>query len=465
MPTAAAPPTPPGLLDELRSIVGDRHVLVDADTCAPHARDWTGRFGGPTPAVVRPADTAEVAGVVAACRSAGVALVPQGGNTGLVGGGVPNDGEVVVHLGRLGGVEADATAAMARAGAGAPLVEVQRAAAGAGLAYAVDLAARDTATVGGTVATNAGGLHVLRWGATRHQLLGVEAVLGDGSVVSHLGGLVKDNTGYDLAGLLCGSEGTLGVVTAVALRLVRRDEHRAVALVGLRDVAAAVAATVGLRRDLAGLTAAELVLDGGLRLVEDRLGLTSPLADRWGAYLVVEVGGDEDPTGALGDALAAAEGVGDAAVATDEAHAERLWRLREAHSDAIAQLGPVVKLDVTVPLAALATFCEEVPGRVAAVAPGAATWCFGHVGDGNVHVNVTGAGALDEAVEGAVLPYVAELGGSISAEHGIGVAKRGWLHLDRSAAELAAFRALKGALDPAGILNPGVLLPTTTHGG
>ena len=452
------PAAPPGLLAELRSVVGDRHVLDDPDTCAPHERDWTGRFGGPTPAVVRPADAAEVAGVVGACRAAGVALVPQGGNTGLVGGGVPSEGEVVLHLGRLTAVAADAGAGTVLAGAGATLGDVQRAAAQVGAAYAVDLAARDTATIGGTVATDAGGLHVLRWGTTRRQLLGAEAVLGDGSVVSHLAGLAKDSTGYDLGGLLCGSEGTLGVLTAVRLRLVRRDRRRAVALVGLDGIDAAVAAVVAWRAALPGLSAAELVLDDGLRLVEDRLGLGSPLAGRWPAYVVVEVAGEDDPTADLGEAVAGVAGVGDAAVATDGAQAGRLWRLREAHSEAIALLGPVVKLDVTVPLPAMAGFCHEVPARVAAAAPGAATWLFGHLGDGNVHVNVTGAEHAAEVVEGAVLPFVAELGGSISAEHGIGVAKRRWLHLNRSAEELAAFRAIKRALDPDGVLNPNVLL-------
>jgi FAD/FMN-containing dehydrogenase len=207
----------PGQRAALAAIVGDAHVLVDADLRAPYERDWTGRFTGTTPAVVRPGTVEQVAAVVRWCGGEGVALVPQGGNTGLVGGGVPLGGELVMSLRRLDGIgPVDPMAAQLTASAGATLGAVQRAAGDHRMRYAVDLGARDSATIGGTVATNAGGLHVLRHGATRAQVVGIEAVLGDGSVVSHLGGLIKDNTGYDLAGLLCGSEGTLGIVTAAS---------------------------------------------------------------------------------------------------------------------------------------------------------------------------------------------------------------------------------------------------------
>jgi FAD/FMN-containing dehydrogenase len=450
----------PSVRAAFAAIVGAANVLTDADARSGYERDWTGRFVGSTPAVVRPRSVDEVVDCVRLCAAEGLAVVPQGGNTGLVGGGVPLAGEVVLSTRRLDHLSAiDTVAAQVTAGAGVTLGAVQDAARAHGLRYAVDLAARHSATVGGTVATNAGGLHVVRYGATRAQLAGIEAVLGDGSVIRHLGGLAKDNTGYDLAGLLCGSEGTLAVVTAARLRLVPRPAHAVVALVGLPDPSTAVEAVAAWRAVLPDLEAAELFLAAGMNLVCDTVGLRPPFAARPPVYVLVEVAGAEDPTDRLAAAL---EGTGvehDAvAVATDERRRAELWRYREEHTTAINTLGPPHKLDVTLPLGALGRFVDEVPGIVAAVAPAARTWLFGHVGDGNVHVNVTGLAPDDDRVDGAVLEAVAGRGGSISAEHGIGTAKRRWLALNRSPAELAAFAALKHALDPAGILNPAVLL-------
>lgn len=459
------PALPAGLQRVLEDLVGAEHVITDPERLVGHERDWTGRFQGETPAVVRPADTAEVAAVLAACTEAGVAVVPQGGNTGLVGGSVPRDGEVVVHLGRLDRLEVDAGAGRVVAGAGVTIGRVQEVAAEAGWAYGVDLAARDSATVGGTVATNAGGLHVMRHGSTRSQVLGVEAVLADGRVLSHLGGLVKDNTGYHLAGLLCGSEGTLAVVTAACLRLVPALPQRTVALAGFADATAAVRAAGRWRRAASDLVAEELFFADGVALVCERLGLPAPLGGGFAAYLLVEAAAADDPTGRLADVVGSDPEVGDVAVATDDAGAARLWRYREAHTEAINALGPPHKLDVTLPESALAGFVGEVRDAVARLAPDARTWLFGHVGDGNVHVNVTGLAPDDDRVDAVVLELVASLGGSISAEHGIGVAKRDWLHLNRSAEELAAFRAIKAALDPTGTLNPGVLLPPPLGGG
>jgi FAD/FMN-containing dehydrogenase len=284
----------------------------------------------------------------------------------------------------------------------------------------------------------------------REQVVGVEAVLGDGSVVSHLGGLLKDNTGYDLAGLLCGSEGTLGVVTAVRLRLVPPAGDRVTALVAVAGVASALAVVRDLRRAGVVLEAAELFLDDGMALVCGHLGVARPLAAA-PAYLVVEWAGPVD-------LLARAE-VLDAVVAEDAARRAALWRYREAHTEAVNALGVPHKLDVTLPLGELSAFVDDVRAAVATVAPGATTVLFGHVADGNVHVNVVGPPPDDEAVDDTVLRLVAERGGSISAEHGIGTAKKRWLHLARSDAELAAFRSIKAALDPNGILNPNVLLP------
>jgi FAD/FMN-containing dehydrogenase len=439
------------LLARLREVVGEAHVLVEPDVRAGYELDWTGRFRGTTPAVVRPGSTEEVAAVVQACGAAGVALVPQGGNTGLVGGGVPLGGEVVLSLRRLSGLgPVDDLAGQVTVGAGVTLAAVQAHVEASGWAVGIDLAARDSATIGGMVATNAGGLAFLRHGGMREQLAGVEAVLGDGTVISHLGGLPKDNTGYDLAGLLCGSEGTLGVVTAVRLRLVAPVGDRCTALVAVDGVAAAMRAVGALRRAGVVLEAAELFLDDGMQLVCDHLGVARPLAAA-PAYLLVEWAGEVDDLGAI-------EAV-DAVVADDAGRRASLWRYREAHTEAVNALGVPHKLDVTLPLPALAAFVADVPGAVAAVAPGSRVVLFGHVADGNVHVNVVGPPADDESVDEAVLRLVADRGGSISAEHGIGTAKKRWLHLARTEAELRAFRSIKGALDPAGILNPNVLFP------
>jgi FAD/FMN-containing dehydrogenase len=336
---------------------------------------------------------------------------------------------------------------------------LQEAAAGAGWAYGVDLASRESCTVGGTVATNAGGLRVLRHGDTRAQLVGVEAVLGRGEVVAHLGGLLKDNTGYSLPGLLCGSEGTLGVVTAARVRRVAPVTHQVVALLGFDGVEATVEAGGLLRRAVPSLEAAELFLDDGLELVCRVTGAAPPFDRAHRCYLLVEAAALHDPTGELAEGVGALAGVGEVAVAAEPVRRAALWRYREAHTEAINTLGVPHKLDVTLPPGELAPFVERVPSVVAALAPGARVWLFGHAADGNVHVNVTGLQPEDDRVDGAVFELVAASGGSISAEHGIGTAKRRWLHLNRSPAEIAAFRSLKSALDPAGVLNPAVLLP------
>jgi len=442
-----------------RRAVGDADVVTDPDVTAGYATDWTRRFSGSTPAVVRPRSTAEVAAVVGLARRHGVALVPQGGNTGLVAGGVPLAGEVVVNLSRMRALcPVDALAGQVTAEAGVTLAALSEHAAGSGLAFGVDIGSRDSATVGGMVATNAGGLHVVRYGAMRAQVVGIEAVLGTGAVVSRLAGLVKDNTGYDLAQLLCGSEGTLGIVTAARLRLVPPPAHVVTALVGMASVDAAVRLAGELRRTLADVRALELMTGPSLRLVAEVLGAAPPVAPEAAAYLLVEVGGPSDPLDALAAAVAAG-GVLDAAVATERADRAGLWRWRESHSEAGARWGVVHKLDVTLPAAEMARFCADVLERVENAWPGARTLLFGHVGDGNVHVNVVGPPADDEAVDDIVLGLVVERGGSISAEHGIGTLKRRWLARDRSPAEVEAMRAVKRALDPDGILNPGALLP------
>jgi FAD/FMN-containing dehydrogenase len=447
-------------LTGLRDLVGPGHVLEAPDLVATYRSDWTGRFIGSTPAVVRPASTAQVAGVVALCVEHGVAIVPQGGNTGLVGGGVPLHGELVLSLRRMSAVgPVDHGSGQLTAEAGVTVADLQAAAKGAGWAYPIDLASRDSATVGGTIATNAGGLRVIRFGDTRRHLVGVEAVLGTGAVVSHLGGLRKDNTGYHLPGLFCGSEGTLGVVTAARFDLVPALDHQAVALVAFDDVRGAIDAAVALRRGMPALSAAEIFFDDGLELVCASSGLHRPFASPHVSYLLVEAMAAADPTGDLADMVASLSDVADVAVAPDSVRAAGLWRYREGHTEAINRVGVPHKLDVTLPAEGFVEFVAQVRELVGDVAPGSRTWLFGHAGDGNIHVNVTGLGNEDERVDDAVLRIAASFGGSISAEHGIGAAKRRWLTLNRSDDEIATFRAIKRALDPSSVMNPNVLLP------
>ncbi len=450
---------PAALRRQLVDAVGADHLLVDDDLTAGYRVDWTGRFRGATPAVVRPADTEQVAAVLAACAAASMPVVPQGGNTGLVGGGVPGAGEVVLSLRRLDTIgPVDRRAGQVTVGAGATLAATQRAADAAGLAFGVDLGARDSATIGGMVATNAGGLQLLRYGGMRQQLVGYEAVLAEGSVLRHLGGLLKDNTGYDLGGLLCGSEGTLAVLTAARLRLVPKLDHRVSALLGFGEIAAALDAAWTLRDALPTLEALELFLGDGLELVCGHAGLALPFPEVHPIYVLLTCADRVDPVEPLARAVDGLSGVLDVAVATTAERRAALWRYREGHTEAINGIGPPHKLDITLPAAQLAHFPVSVRAAVGAVDPDARVWIFGHVGDGNLHVNVTGPAPDDDRTDRAVLELVAELGGSISAEHGIGIAKKDFLHLNRSPVELASFSAIRSALDPAGILNPQVLL-------
>jgi FAD/FMN-containing dehydrogenase len=415
--------------------------------------------------VVRPGSTTEVASVLATCGAERVPVMVQGGNTGLVGGSVPPPSSpdavppVLLSTTRLDQLEdVDGAANQLTAGAGVTLARVQAAAAAAGLTFPLDLAARDSATVGGMIATNAGGLHVMRYGAMRAQVVGVEAVLADGRILSRLGGLVKDNTGYDLSQLLVGSEGTLAVVTAARLRLVPDHPERVVALLGLESTAAALEVVDAVRRGVEGLQAAELFFAEGLDVVRAHAGLSAPFSRSWPVYLLLECAGLVDQSGPLYDVLAGANVADDgSAVAVDRAGIERLWAYRERHTEAVSGLGVPHKLDVTLPHARLAEFETEVRAVVAASAPGSQLVLFGHVGDGNLHVNVVGPPPEDETVDEAVVNLVASMHGSISAEHGIGRAKAAWLHLSRSPSEITAMRSVKQALDPEGLLNPGVL--------
>jgi len=448
------------LEDRLVEVVGADHVLVDSGLRASYETDWTGRFSGTARCVVRPSSTDEVASVMRLCAGEGVALCVQGGNTGLVGGSVPVDGAVLLTTARLRELGAvDPLAAQVTVGAGVPLSLLQQHVRASGLDFGVDFAARESCTVGGMVATNAGGERVLRYGTMRAQVLGVEAVLADGTVVSRLGGLPKDNTGYDVPSLLAGSEGTLGILTKLRLRLVPLFTDRAVALVAVDDTATAVAFVQRLRDMLPSLEAAELFFAEGLALVRDKASMPPPLAEDHPTFVLVECAQRGDPTDNLLEALGeCGDVVRDATVAGDPRGRQALWAYRESHTEAVNAAGVPVKLDVAVPLPSLAAFVASVPAAISGAAPDARLVLWGHVNEGNLHVNVLDAVDRAEEVTDAVLRSVASYGGSISAEHGVGRAKRAWLALSRSPEELDVMRAIKRALDPRGLLNPGVLL-------
>ncbi len=450
------------LLAELAQIVGAEHVLSDPQTTASHITDWTSRFTGGAFAVVRPADTTEVAAVVAACARANRPIHPQGGNTGLVGGSVPVNVEelgrepVIVSLTRLNWIgDVDTHAGQVTVGAGATLASVQQAARAAGWYYGVNIAARDSATIGGNVATNAGGVRVCAFGMTRAQVLGIEAVLPTGAVVSHLAGLPKDNTGYDLAGLLTGSEGTLGVITAVTLRLHQPPGDSTLVLLGVEDVPTAQQLVRDAVPPGGRLLAAEVMDRFGVEIVCEFADLPWPLkGDYWPLLLLIEVEGDEVNIPDDSDAI----------LATDATDYARMWRYREHQSEAAAVMaarigGVVHKLDISIPLPLLADFVNDLRPLLDALPTAEQYYLFGHIADGNLHLEIAERTADDDAATATVLELVASLGGSISAEHGIGQAKAKYLSLSRSPEEIATMRAIKSALDPAGLMAPGVIFP------
>lgn len=437
------------LLDHLRDIVGGPQVLTGEQTTG-YVTDWTGRYKGHALAVVRPSDSAQVAEVLLACAAAGQAIVPQGGNTGLVAGGIPLRGELVLSLARLTHLgPVDPAAGQVEAGAGVTLSQL--ATADPGFTFGVRIASRDSATVGGAIATNAGGVQVLRYGPMRAQLRGIEAVLSTGEVISHLAGLAKDNTGYDYPGLLAGSEGTLAVITRARLQLVPRPQQPVTVLAGLDSLPDLHQLALLAARTVPGLNAAEFFSAAGQSLLTKYAGLADPIPGS-AVYLLLEA----DGPGAL-DTLANLLGDNKAVVAQTSTDRDRIWSYRERLPEAAGFLGRPLKLDVAVPASAWVRLNTEVHDAIAAVDPGAHVVLFGHVADGNTHVNIVPAAAADGRHEDAVLSLVAALGGSISAEHGIGTQKARWLHLARTAPELALFARLRRAFDPAGILNPNVL--------
>ncbi len=441
------------LVTALRNVVGADHVLVDADLRATYETDWLRQWTGTTPAVVRPGSAEEVAAVLGVCAAAGVAVVPQGGNTGLVGGSVPRDGAVLLSMQRftaLGPV--DALSLQVTAGAGVTIEQLQLHARAAGLDFAVDWGARSTATVGGAVSTNAGGSRVVRFGTMRAQVMGLQAVFADGSIVTQLEGLPKETAGPHLPSLLVGSEGTLAVVTAARLKLVPWYRSTAAALIACDSLVNAVSLLPRLR-ELTSLDAVELILPEALTIACSHLSVKPPLEpSSAGAFVMVDCAAHRDPTDELAALLKDERGV--LAVG---AQRDLLYRIRDHITIAIGARGAPLKLDVAVPVQHLDRLVRRVQ---AAVPRGAELVIFGHLAEGNLHVNVLGAGKAASHLREQVLTAAIDLGGTISAEHGIGVAKAEWLERLKGPAAYAVVRAVKRALDPADMLNPGVIFPT-----
>jgi FAD/FMN-containing dehydrogenase len=462
-------------LAEIRQVVGEKGWIDDPDEMRRHLVEWRGLWTGVTPAIVKPSSTDEVARVVRLCADARIPIVPQAGNTSLCGGSVPDESgrELVLSVARLNRIrEFDPIGDTLTAEAGCVLAEVQRAADAAGRLFPLSLAAEGSCQIGGNLSTNAGGVHVLRYGNMRELVLGLEVVLPDGRVWDGLRHLRKDNTGYDLKQIFIGAEGTLGVITAAVLRLFPRPRQRWVAFVAVHDVATAVE-LLGTARERLGsaIVAFELMPRIALDLVVAHIpGTRDPLAAPSGHYVLIELTTTDPGEGELKrrgeDWLAAALARGlvrDAVVAESEAQIAELWRLRESVSEAQKLEGASVKHDVAVPISRLPEFMAAATRRVEAEWPGVRVVAFGHVGDGNVHFNLQAPRESDRAAflghwgrfNRVVHELVHEMRGSIAAEHGIGRLKREELILDKSEVEIDLMRTLKRTLDPNGIMNPG----------
>lgn len=440
----------------LSPLVGAAHVSTDPDVLAARSVDWTGRYRGRAVALVRPGSTEEVSAVLRACRDAGARVTVQGGRTSLVAGTVPEHDDVLLSTERLTGIGAvDAVERQVRVGAGVALSAVQQAAAAAGLMVGADLASRDSATIGGMAATNAGGLRTVRYGAMREQILGLDVVLPDGSVLHRHPQVRLDNTGYDLTALFVGAEGTLGVITAVDLRLHRPPAHRVTAVCGFSDLDALVGTGRRLR-DIETISALELIDGRAAALAAEYLDLPVPVPGDW--LLLVELTGDDDPTDRLAVALEGAPLAGPAAVGVDSVAQQRLWQLRESMADVVGLFGPPVKFDVSLPLAAVGAFATDAAALTRRCAPRCTALLFGHVGEGNLHLNVLGCDAGQEsAMYAPMMELIAAHGGNVSSEHGVGSRKRAYLSMSRQPQDIAAMRTIKAALDPTGYLNPAVL--------
>jgi len=444
----------------LAAIVGAKNVLARASDVAPYLTDWRKQFSGPALCVVRPAVTAEVAGIVRLCADAGIAIVPQGGNTGLCGGSVPTGArpEIVLSLSRMNRIrELDALNNTLTAEAGCVLADIQRAADSAGRLFALSLAAEGSCQIGGNLSTNAGGVNVLRYGNARDQVLGLEAVLPDGRVWEGLRGLRKDNTGYDLKQLFIGAEGTLGIITAAVLKLHPKPSASATAWIAVKDPQGAVELLSHLR-DACGdrLTAFELLSRTCVDAVlAHRANVRDPLPGT--AWVVLVQLGDSGAGDALHAMLEQAlenSAAPDAVIAKNDAEAKALWSIRESVPE--AQFSNV-KHDISVPVSKVPEFISRAGAKISAAHPRAPIFCFGHVGDGNLHYNIGDAALIAhrDEVNRFVYEEVDRLGGSISAEHGLGQLKRAEIAHHKAPLELELMRSVKRALDPQGLMNPG----------
>ncbi len=444
------------LTDRLSAIVGAAHVSADADVVAARCVDYTGRYRGNASLLVRPGTADEVAAVLKACRDAGAYVTVQGGRTSLVAGTVPEHADVLLSTERLTGLGAvDIAERTIRAGAGATLAAVQRAAAESSLLFGVDLAARDSATIGGMVSTNAGGLRTVRYGNMGEQVVGLDVAMPDGSVLQRHSHVRSDNTGYDLASLFVGAEGTLGVITAVDLRLHSVPAHRVTAVCAFTDLDSLIPVARAFR-DFESIAALELIDGRAVELAAGHLNQPVSVAGEW--LLLVELAADADPTDALADRLVATPQRGKPAVGIDAADQHRLWQIRESVAEVVGLFGPPLKFDVSLPLSAIPAFARDAEALIARHAPDAVPVLFGHAGQGNLHLNVLRCNAGQEtAIYPAMMELIAAHGGNVSSEHGVGTRKRQYLGMSRSQADIATMRAIKAALDPTGYLNPAVL--------
>lgn len=464
------------LTDEIRQALkdalGSKGWSEDANELAPHVEDWRGRYQGSTPILLKPGSTQEVAAAATICAEAGIAITPQGGNTSLCGAATPQ-GEVLISLKRMSKIrEMDIGNDSMTVEAGCVLENLQNIAADADRLFPLALGSQGSAMIGGLISTNAGGVQVLRYGMTRELVLGLEAVLPDGTIWSGLTGLRKDNTGYDLKQLLIGAEGTLGIITAATLKLFPRPARTELGFVGMDSVEDAVT-FLGLAKRLSGnaVTAFEILPRIALeRVLEHVPGTRDPLESQQAWYVLCELsfgradGARETLEETLGEGFEQGL-IKDGAIAENETQARDFWRLRESIAEAERAYGRSVKHDVSIPVSRMAEFIQRGSERVAQAYPEAVVFCFGHVGDGNVHFNFASPSpGLAEAfmaqaagISGIVYDTVAEFDGSISAEHGIGILKREEL-ASRKPVDVKVMKAIKSALDPKGIMNPRVLL-------
>ncbi|MDP9920550.1 FAD/FMN-containing dehydrogenase [Variovorax boronicumulans] len=451
------------LLEDLSDQI---NVMDAADAGPRYCRDWSDTYGEPAP-VVRPRTPEALADAVSRLAGAGVPMVPQGGMSGLAGGGAPRAGEVVISTELLRRIEhVDALSGTMRVQAGVTLQEVQEEAERHALFYPVDLGSRGSCQIGGTIATNAGGNRVLQYGMTRASVLGLEVVLSDGSVVSRLGEVVKDNAGYDLKHLFIGSEGTLGIVSRATLRLQPLPRERITAIVGCDSLAQVLQLLVAARRVLGpGLTAFEVMWRDYFERVHG-LGIgRDPFAGAAEHEVLIEVScfdpdaqRDRERVEEALALLAETIGTDHVAVAQSLGDATGFWDVRDASGEVARSMGEYLSFDISIPTSRLPEVLERIRQGLDAIRPGLQRATYGHLGDGNLHLLVQAPEALSDAIETAIYRLVAEVDGSISAEHGIGFAKREALARHRPVPELALMHRIKAALDPQGLLNPGRVL-------